>query len=121
MAHRPQGRTPLQIGGGMLISTTLRRSLQRLLRVLFARYAPLFAHSCKQFLTHRQATFALSSAESWKEKIGDIDLIELYTNTDRMLRLDFKWVDETLDTLQSYVQIFTSVLAPADQAQLDPR
>jgi len=48
-----------------------------------------------------------SSVGSWKEKIGDIDLIELYINTYQILRMDFKWVDETLDTLQSYVQVFT--------------
>lgn len=45
--------------------------------------------------------FALSDAGSWKDKIGDIDLIELYTNTVQILSLDFKWVDRTLDTLQT--------------------
>jgi len=35
--------------------------------------------------------------------------------------MDFKWVDETLDTLQLYVQVFMLVLTPTDQAQLDPR
>ncbi|KAF9643154.1 hypothetical protein BDM02DRAFT_3192108, partial [Thelephora ganbajun] len=32
-----------------------------------------------------QVTFTLSDAGSWKDRIGDIDLIELYTNTVRML------------------------------------
>ena len=45
----------------------------------------------------------LSEATSWKEKIGDIDLIELYINTVEMLRLDFSWADETLETLQRYL------------------
>ena len=45
----------------------------------------------------------LSDTMSWKDKIGDIDLVELYTNTVRMLSLDYNWVDETLDKLQLYV------------------
>ncbi|KAF9646990.1 hypothetical protein BDM02DRAFT_3188328 [Thelephora ganbajun] len=50
-----------------------------------------------------QVTFTLSDAGSWKDRIGDIDLIELYTNTVRMLSMDLKWVDKTLDTLQSWI------------------
>ncbi|KAF9642332.1 hypothetical protein BDM02DRAFT_3133155 [Thelephora ganbajun] len=50
-----------------------------------------------------QVTFVLSDAGSWKDRIGDIDLIELYTNTVQMLSMDFKWVDKTLDTLQSWI------------------
>ncbi|KAF9641837.1 hypothetical protein BDM02DRAFT_3133535, partial [Thelephora ganbajun] len=47
-----------------------------------------------------QVTFTLSDAGSWKDRIRDIDLIELYTNTVQMLSMDLKWVNETLDTLQ---------------------
>ncbi|KAF9642611.1 hypothetical protein BDM02DRAFT_3192953 [Thelephora ganbajun] len=50
-----------------------------------------------------QVTFALSNAGSWKDRIRDIDLIKLYTNTVQMLSMDLKWVDETLDTLQSWI------------------
>jgi hypothetical protein len=78
-------------------------------------------HSGEQLLTHHKVTFALSNVGSWKDKIGDIDLIELYTNTVQILRMDFKWVDETLDTLQTYVQVVVSLLTLANLAQLDPR
>lgn len=58
------------------------------------------SYSWISVLTQYQITFALSDAGSWKDKIGDIDLVELYTNTVRMLRMDCEWVDMTLDTLQ---------------------
>ena len=51
-------------------------------------------------LTQRQVTFALSDAGSWKDKIGDIELVDLYTNVVQMLTIDCNWTDETLDTLQ---------------------
>jgi len=59
--------------------------------------------------------FVLSDAATWKDKIGDIDLIELYTNTVQILSLDFKWVDKTLDTLQTYIQSLRLVSMPTDE------
>jgi hypothetical protein len=73
---------------------------------LVCQVRPVVCISDKCILIHHEATFALSDAGSWKDKIGDIDLIELYTNTVQILRVDVKWVDKTLDTLQSYVQTF---------------
>lgn len=59
--------------------------------------------------------FVLSDAATWKDKIGDIDLIELYTNMVQILSLDFKWVDKTLDTLQTYIQSLRLVSMPTDE------